>query len=309
MLKNLLLLALCLFAYKSIASSRIIYGDDNRVDLKSIQDENIKSLSKAIAGRLFKHSYTEKANNKFIEIDTILKLSDPMSMNVCKEQKFADQITVVDCTGFLVGEDLLVTAGHCAVPFGSTVEDDITDDCLAFEWLFDFNEDVDGSLDPKNVDRDKIYGCEKVVYAKYEEDDDFALIKLDRKVSDRTPLKMKTNGAPEIGDELFVMGHPSGLPLKYADGAKVFSVEENYFSTNLDTFGGNSGSPVFNAKTLEVEGILVRGDADYRRVFKDDGSSCNVVNTCDSDRQNCVVDDPNIDGEHVSLISKILEKI
>ena len=36
-----------------------------------------------------------------------------------------------------------------------------------------------------------------------------------------------------------------------------------YFSANLDTYGGNSGSPVFNATDGTVEGILVRGNQDF----------------------------------------------
>jgi V8-like Glu-specific endopeptidase len=104
------------------------------------------------------------------------------------------------------------------------------------------------------------------------------------------------------------MGHPSGLPMKYADGAKVFGNFDNYFSTNLDTFGGNSGSPVFNAKTNEVVGILVRGDIDYIE-GEFEGRTCMRVNTCDANRENCQADAEEIDGEHVSyidLISKFL---
>ena len=47
---------------------------------------------------------------------------------------------------------------------------------------------------------------------------------------------------------------------------------------NLDTYGGNSGSAVFNAKTGLVEGILVRGEQDY--VQKGD---CRVSNVCPAD--------------------------
>jgi hypothetical protein len=36
-----------------------------------------------------------------------------------------------------------------------------------------------------------------------------------------------------------------------------------FFTANLDTYGGNSGSPVFNADSHEVEGVLVRGDTDF----------------------------------------------
>ena len=32
---------------------------------------------------------------------------------------------------------------------------------------------------------------------------------------------------------------------------------------DTDTFGGNSGSPVLNAQTNEVEGIFTRGGLDY----------------------------------------------
>ena len=61
-----------------------------------------------------------------------------------------------------------------------------------------------------------------------------------------------------------VIGHPIGLLKKMAGNASVRSNSNpDYFIANLDTFGGNSGSPVFNADTHEVEGILVRGDTDF----------------------------------------------
>jgi len=47
-----------------------------------------------------------------------------------------------------------------------------------------------------------------------------------------------------------------------------------FFDANLDTFGGNSGSPVFDARTNAVVGILVRGADDYR-----EEGGCDVVNT------------------------------
>jgi hypothetical protein len=54
------------------------------------------------------------------------------------------------------------------------------------------------------------------------------------------------------------------LPTKFADGAAVRNNQPDaFFVANLDTYGGNSGSPVFNSDTHEVEGILVRGDADF----------------------------------------------
>ena len=49
-----------------------------------------------------------------------------------------------------------------------------------------------------------------------------------------------------------------------AGSAKVRDASPTYFfRADLDTFGGNSGSAVFNAGTNLIEGILVRGDVDF----------------------------------------------
>ena len=63
---------------------------------------------------------------------------------------------------------------------------------------------------------------------------------------------------------MHVIGHPVGLPAKVAGGAIVRDNTPNpFFVANLDTYGGNSGSPVFNSRTHRVEGILVRGERDF----------------------------------------------
>lgn len=49
-----------------------------------------------------------------------------------------------------------------------------------------------------------------------------------------------------------------------AGGAQVRNnTNDSYFVANLDIYGGNSGSSVLNAATGRVEGILVRGEADF----------------------------------------------
>jgi hypothetical protein len=52
-------------------------------------------------------------------------------------------------------------------------------------------------------------------------------------------------------------------------------VNNVYFRANLDTYGGNSGSAVFDANTGVVEGILVRGENDF--VTR---GSCRATNYC-----------------------------
>jgi Peptidase S46 len=48
-----------------------------------------------------------------------------------------------------------------------------------------------------------------------------------------------------------------------------------FFVANLDTYGGNSGSPVVDQHTHVVEGILVNGEDDFVQY---DG--CNVSVVC-----------------------------
>jgi hypothetical protein len=70
----------------------------------------------------------------------------------------------------------------------------------------------------------------------------------------------------KIGDTqaVHVIGHPVGLPTKFAGGAAVRNnTPAAFFVANLDTYGGNSGSPVFNSTSRQVEGILVRGETDF----------------------------------------------
>ena len=50
-----------------------------------------------------------------------------------------------------------------------------------------------------------------------------------------------------------------------------------FFTANLDTFGGNSGAPVFDMNTGLVEGIVVRGESDFNY---DSDRSCFVLNKC-----------------------------
>tara|TARA_Y100000768_G_scaffold388710_1_gene386360 strand:- start:1421 stop:2386 length:966 start_codon:yes stop_codon:yes gene_type:complete len=286
--------------YADADQTNIIYGQDNRRDIKELDSVEIKKLGKSIAGRVLNFSFQVSTIDNKISFNNVPTLSSSNSMKVCSGQRFAEQKTAADCTGFLVGEDLLVTAGHCMMGMGQRVSNRVTRQCRSFSWMFDYTSESDLN----NVSLDSVYGCESVIAGEFSATKDYALIKLERKVKNRTPLKLSQSKA-SLGQKIFVMGHPSGLPLKYADGARVFETENDYFSTNLDTFGGNSGSPVFNADTLEVEGILVRGDTDYVMDFESNGERCMKVNICDQERENCLEDDPNILGEHVNYIDII----
>ncbi|MBI4679106.1 MAG: trypsin-like peptidase domain-containing protein [Elusimicrobia bacterium] len=173
-------------------------------------------------------------------------------MSLCPEEPFYDQRTGAFCSGSLVGPDLLMTAGHCVKTETS---------CKSAKFVFGFAVREKG-VNPESVPAGEVYGCGKLLgREQVGAGADWALIKLDRPVLDHKPLALNRSGKIENGAPLFVIGHPAGLPTKIAGGAKVRDASPNgYFVANLDTYGGNSGSAVFNAGTGLVEGILVRGE-------------------------------------------------
>jgi len=281
MLKFLLLGAiLAQFASASSEQIDVVYGTDNRKDYYEASAPQ-KLLSKSVAGLVPINRFAKGRKTNFFDIATTRTLED--SQNVCPSEKFSEQITAPFCTGFLVAPDVMVTAGHCYLQ-NSTAEER----CKNSVWVFDYAQSSRSSNPTKEIPLQNIYTCEKVLAARYAGVNDYAIIKLSRKVTGRTPLRFRSNGKVSSSASVMVIGHPSGLPMKVSDRAKItFNTNTETFSTNLDTFHGNSGSPVFDARTGMVEGILTQGKTDYIPSDLKDPNSCMVVNTCDNNAKKC----------------------
>lgn len=289
----LTLSALSSFALASEKSTQIVYGEDNRLETFQASERD-KMLASSTAGMLSTIEAIDLGDAYMLPPKSIQD-----SMGLCKDEKFADQPTSVVCSGFLVGPDLLVTAGHCVTNQAR---------CEEVSFVFDYKLNKETKKADMIIPKKNLYKCSKVLDAKLEripavgkplDMKDYALIKLDRVVEGKKPLKFRTDGMVNSKDSLVVIGHPSGLPQKVAPGANIFKNEalKSYFVTNLDTFGGNSGSAVFNNKTGTIEGILVRGAKDY---VKDEESGCIMVNRVDED----ITNKENL-GESVSRITDI----
>jgi len=175
-----------------------------------------------------------------------------------------------------VAEDLVLPAGHCFKP------DPRGGPCEKVKLVFGYALTRAGDM-PSSFPAEDVYSCREVIAQKVQSENnnftcrngkcrnsgitgkgaDYAVIRLDRKVGGRQPLAINRGKLTRMA-QLAVIGYPSGLPVKVAAGGSVRSIMENgYFVADLDTFGGNSGSPVFNVATLKIEGILVRGGVDY----------------------------------------------
>ena len=175
-------------------------------------------------------------------------------------------------------------------------------DCKNWRWVFDYKVSNKYKIGRRiQIPHNNIYKCTEIIARKWDQKSpyrDFALIKLDRAVTDREPLKIRRSGAVKVNDPLVVIGYPSGLPLKFARGGRVLNIDHKYFfSSTVDAFVGNSGSVVINEETGLVEGILSRGGEDYH-YEKRKGKRCLVPTVC-TDKDKC-------EGEEVSSISELI---
>ena len=245
--------------------SNVIYGEDNRKDLYQVEDSNLLVIASSTVA-LMRSETIEALSNTEVRIRGS---NIGERYNLCPEEPFREQDSAAFCSGFLVAPNKIVTAGHCIADAN----------CADTRFVFGFGIKESGKL-PRVLPLGNVYSCKKVIrtesFAEYGAD--FAVVELDRDVVNFAPLTLRADGQIQKGASVLVIGHPSGLPTKVSGGAQVRDPSPAaYFVANLDTYGGNSGSAVFNSETGVVEGILVRGETDY--VTKE-GANCRISDDC-----------------------------
>lgn len=244
------------FLFISASAFAVIHGVDDR---KESTDPGTPALLADLAKSspaIMKYSSLKLVGDHYVPQGASLQ-----KYGFCPEASFSDQLSVARCSSSLVGEDLILTAGHC-------VDDDLKKWCQSYAVVFDF---ISGS---EEIPQDSVYGCKEVLYRKFvgAYDEDLALIKLDRKVLNRKPILLSKDEV-RIGDALTLIGYPLGIPQKIADNGRVTGPSDSKvsFRHDVDSQSCNSGGPLFNAKGEQV-GVLVRGTGmDYG---KSQGKTC-----------------------------------
>jgi hypothetical protein len=237
----------------------VIYGEDQRIDAHETRDPFLLSLAESSVALIPATSLQAGHDGGFLARGPVYG----ESKNLCPEERFFRQQTPAFCSGVLVGEDLVLTAGHCL---------DSQKQCRETRFVFGFQTQEDGSY-PGSIPAENVFHCAGIVR---KDRADFALVRLDRPAP-RRPASPAS--ASRFSSGLVAVGYPMGLPLKFAAGGEVRRRSKNILETNLDTFAGNSGSPVFNPMG-ELEGILVNGEED---LVKARGRGCYVSKRCRDD--------------------------
>ena len=211
----------------------------------------VKKAAASVVALVKEDDLTQQADGSF----TLATSSYQADYRLCGNEPFVNQPLGCFCSGFLVAPDVAATAGHCVKS---------AQDLAGMRFVFGFRMN-DAQTARTTFPASDVYAGTNLIGRQLADDGtDWALVRLDRPVTGRAPVPVRTSSKVSGSARLFVIGHPCGLPQKYAPGARVRdNSATSFFVANLDTYGGNSGSPVFNATNYKVEGILVRGENDF----------------------------------------------
>jgi len=248
--------------------SRVIYGNDGRSDtfeLNSIDAQLGESAAIIVYGS---NIVSQNTDGSWSITETA---SAEEFWNFCEEERFSQQAVFANansfCSGFLLSTNppWLGTAAHC-----------ITSNELSSAVVIFGFELVSSSETRLTFDADEVYFIDRIVEQGTPSGGvgDYGIVELDREVTGHTPYT-SINSNLQVGESLTLIGHPVGLPKKTDTGGTVTLVDASIVGGTVDSYGGNSGSPVFDDNG-RLAGILVGGAQDF--VESDD--DCDVSNVC-----------------------------
>jgi hypothetical protein len=233
---------------------RGIWYEDHRMDSFGITDERIKKNIDCVAAIMLENDLIDEKNG----FSTLKVKNYGKSFNLYEGEAFREQPIIAGwmCSGFLVEKDIIATAGHCLL--GRTVKD--------LRIVFGYKM-LDPYTPALKVPNENIYKGVNIIgryYIPRGSGADWVLLKLDREVEGRE-MAVLSKDEVVCDQPIYIIGHPMGLPLKYAPGARVRGFKDAVITADLDVYMSSVGSPVFNSDTHEVIGIVVHGDTtDFR---------------------------------------------
>jgi V8-like Glu-specific endopeptidase len=231
----------------------LIYDADDRQDAYEIDSPVLRNLARDSTVALVDASFP-------IVPEDLEQRALGETRQLCPSERFADQPVFARCSGVVIDDDLIVTAGHCV---------DAASPCERQVWAFGYAVDPDtGSAQLRARD---LYRCRSIPVAFQPKIDaesrpDYAVVQLDRPVLGSGHPARIASDALELGASVNVIGYPNGLPVKIDCGARVLDrsddgIRRDYGLTS-DTYAGSSGAAVIDERD-QVAAIVVRGGQDY----------------------------------------------
>ena len=174
------------------------------------------------------------------------KVSFKNSYLLCSDERFCDQWIGPFCTGFAVSKNTIASAGHC-----------MKDVSLAdFVCIFGYQLSSKGQIVDTFYAEQILHPTEIVKNGLTESNpNDYLFLKVQENIPSQRISQLDPNPLKGASDKIYVIGHPCGIPMKIGlNGSIRDNTNPNFFVSTLDTYGGNSGSPVFKAANNKVIG-------------------------------------------------------
>ena len=237
---------------------------DSRIELYQLQDDIdwqfYMLVTSTSVGMVIPRDQLHKITEDYYQMDSGNTLRQ--RFNLCGNIPFSTQPSVGIGTAFITDKTTMMTAAHV---MNEPVER------YAIVFGFELNNQlgiVDHIIHKTNIffPKTKLQSLAALDVMTFEVDRPF----------DRLPLTMGNSRQLAEGHEVYMIGHPAGIPKKITANAGIMDNQHpQYFYTSLDSFRGNSGAPVFDFYNNTVIGVMVSGGLDY--TFTGD---CYELNIC-----------------------------
>ena len=207
--------------------------------------------------------------------------------SLCPSESFGDQPVVVErnneaygdygYTGYLIGPDAVLTCWHGWRDFSYEPQ------VAIFGYAISPSNNNPSELPAEDIVPIRLYPWIRPPKPQANSacEGDWVVLRLERPARHTLQGTKTRLTAPQPGRSVYTLGYPCGLPQKMANNATVLSTSHEGFRADLDTYSGNSGSPVFDALTHDLLGIIVagqKGQGDFEAV---PSRQCYVSNRID----------------------------
>ncbi len=217
----------------------IVFGNDDRVDV--FADSNLTTKWRAQKSTVM---LTRKLLIDSSDSNNIRFLNTPLTLgqdkNLCSGEPFREDPVIAECSGTLIGDDLVLTARHC-IPNASFCDPNYRN-FNTVVFVFGYYRTAVTTIGP--ITAADVFECKEFVLNLPALD--YVVVRLDRPATPRFKAAFPARTATPFSTAVAAIGFPNGIPAKIAVGQTTqYPAGKPTLAVDVDAFHGNSGSGVY----------------------------------------------------------------